>query len=45
MSKRFMKWFLAILLVLVAAVAIFLVNLIRFRPWSNNSGGRAITAS
>ena len=36
MFKRFLKWLLAIVAVLVVALAIFLVNLIWFRPWSLN---------
>ncbi len=36
MLKRVLKWFLGIFLVLVVAVAVFLVNLIWFRPWSLN---------
>lgn len=36
MFKRFLKWLLAIVAVLFVAVAIFLVNLIWFRPWGLN---------
>src|SRR6266545_3018564 len=36
MLKRILKWLGAITAVLVIAIAIFLVNLIWFRPWSLN---------
>jgi uncharacterized protein (DUF885 family) len=36
MFKRILKWLGAIIAVLVIAIAIFLVNLIWFRPWSLN---------
>src|SRR5947209_16091606 len=36
MFKRILKWAGAIILVLIVVVAIFLVNLIWFRPWSLN---------
>ena len=36
MLKRLFKWLLAITAVLVIVVAVFLVNLIWFRPWSLN---------
>ncbi|MGI8430971.1 MAG: DUF885 domain-containing protein [Chthoniobacterales bacterium] len=36
MFKRFLKWLLALAAILFLAVAIFLVNLIWFRPWSLN---------
>src|SRR4029450_10421659 len=36
MFKRILKWLGAITAVLVIAIAIFLVNLIWFRPWSLN---------
>jgi uncharacterized protein (DUF885 family) len=36
MFKRILKWFGAIIAVLLIAIAIFLVNLIWFRPWSLN---------
>ncbi len=36
MFKRILKWLLAIAAVLFVAAAIFLVNLIWFRPWSLN---------
>jgi uncharacterized protein (DUF885 family) len=36
MFKRVLKWFLAILVVVVITLAVFLVNLIWFRPWSLN---------
>src|SRR5215216_782683 len=36
MFKRMLKWFGAMIAVLVIAIAIFLVNLIWFRPWSLN---------
>src|ERR1044072_3307830 len=36
MLKRTLKWFGAIVAVLLIAIAIFLVNLIWFRPWSLN---------
>ncbi len=35
-SAHCLKWFLRILLILVVALAIFLINLIWFRPWSLN---------
>jgi len=36
MFKRILKWFFAILGLAVIALAIFLINLIWFRPWSLN---------
>ena len=36
MFRRILKWALRILTVLVVALAIFLINLIWFRPWSLN---------
>ncbi len=36
MFKRVLKWLGAIIVVLVIVVAIFLTNLIWFRPWSLN---------
>jgi uncharacterized protein (DUF885 family) len=36
MLKRLLKWFGAIVAVVVIAIAIFLVNLVWFRPWSLN---------
>ena len=36
MFKRILKWFFSIVLVAVIALAIFLINLIWFRPWSLN---------
>src|SRR5260370_6344932 len=36
MFKRILKWFFSILLLAVIALAIFLINLIWFRPWSLN---------
>src|SRR5437879_3404945 len=36
MFRRILKWTLRILALLVIAVAIFLINLIWFRPWSLN---------
>src|SRR6059036_3743566 len=36
MFKRVLKWLVAITAVVVIAIAIFLVNLIWFRPWSLN---------
>ncbi len=36
MLKRVFKWFGAILAVVVIAAAVFLINLIWFRPWSLN---------
>ena len=36
MLQRILKWFGAILAVVAIALAIFLVNLIWFRPWSLN---------
>jgi len=36
MFKRFLKWTLGILAILLVAASIFLVNLIWFRPWSLN---------
>jgi uncharacterized protein (DUF885 family) len=36
MFKRVLKWLGAIITVLVIAVAVFLINLIWFRPWSLN---------
>jgi uncharacterized protein (DUF885 family) len=36
MFKRVLKWFFSIILVLVVIIAVFLINLIWFRPWSLN---------
>ena len=36
MFKRILRWLGAITAVVVIAIAIFLVNLIWFRPWSLN---------
>ncbi len=36
MFKRILKWFGLILLLAIIALAIFLTNLIWFRPWSLN---------
>src|SRR6266704_5901479 len=36
MFKRILKWFFSIILLAVIALAIFLINLIWFRPWSLN---------
>src|SRR3984893_15829013 len=36
MFKRILKWFGVLILLAIAAVAIFLINLIWFRPWSLN---------
>src|SRR5207302_1457704 len=36
MFRRLLKWFLGILAVAVLIVALFLINLIWFRPWSLN---------
>src|SRR5215469_16154136 len=36
MLQRILKWFGAILAVVAIAIAVFLVNLIWFRPWSLN---------
>src|SRR5258708_13766869 len=36
MLKRILKWFFPIVLLAVIALAIFLINLIWFRPWSLN---------
>jgi uncharacterized protein (DUF885 family) len=36
MLKRILKWFGAIVAVVLIAIAIFLVNLVWFRPWSLN---------
>src|SRR2546430_15404217 len=36
MFKRIFKWFGAIIAVVAIAIAVFLVNLIWFRPWSLN---------
>ena len=36
MVKKTLKWLLAIVAVLLVAAAIFLINLIWFRPWSLN---------
>src|SRR2546430_6558967 len=36
MFRRILKWTLRILALLVIALAIFLINLIWFRPWSLN---------
>jgi hypothetical protein len=36
MLKRVLKWLGAIIAVVVIAVAVFLINLVWFRPWSLN---------
>ena len=36
MLKHVLKWFFSIVLLAVIAIAIFLINLIWFRPWSLN---------
>ena len=36
MFKRLLKWVLAIVVVAIIAIAIFLINLIWFRPWNIN---------
>src|ERR1700737_1214169 len=36
MFKRILKWFFSIVLLAVIMLAIFLINLIWFRPWSLN---------
>src|SRR5438105_6629093 len=36
MFKRILKWFFSIILVLIVVIAVFLINLIGFRPWSLN---------
>src|SRR6267154_1071111 len=36
MFKRILKWFFSIVLLAVILLAIFLINLIWFRPWSLN---------
>ncbi len=36
MFKRILKWSFSIILVLVVVIAVFLINLIWFRPWSLN---------
>jgi uncharacterized protein (DUF885 family) len=36
MFKRILKWFFSIVLVLIVVLAVFLINLIWFRPWSLN---------
>src|SRR5438445_11129988 len=36
MFKRILKWFFSIALLAIIALAIFLINLIWFRPWSLN---------
>jgi hypothetical protein len=36
MFKRLLKWILGIAAVLFVVLAVFLVNLIYFRPWSLN---------
>jgi uncharacterized protein (DUF885 family) len=36
MFKRVSKWFLGIVVVVVLVIAVFLINLIWFRPWSLN---------
>src|SRR5204863_9626021 len=36
MFKRILKWLGAIIAVVVIAIAVFLINLIWFRPWSLN---------
>src|SRR6266850_6294257 len=36
MFKRILKWFLGIVAVVLIVAAVFLINLIWFRPWSLN---------
>ena len=36
MFKRVLKWFFSIVLIVIVVLAIFLINLIWFRPWSLN---------
>ena len=36
MFKRVLKWILGIVAVAIIAIAIFLINLIWFRPWNIN---------
>ena len=36
MLKRILKWFLGVAAILLVALAVFLINLIWFRPWSLN---------
>src|SRR3954452_6075343 len=36
MFRRFFRWILGIVLILLVALAVFLINLIYFRPWSLN---------
>src|SRR3989441_3513963 len=36
MFKRILKWFFSIVLLVVIVIAVFLINLIWFRPWSLN---------
>jgi hypothetical protein len=36
MLKRVLKWLGAIITVVVIAIAVFLINLVWFRPWSLN---------
>jgi hypothetical protein len=36
MFKRVLKWFFGIMAVAVLVIAVFLINLIWFRPWSLN---------
>src|SRR3982750_4722616 len=36
MFRRFFRWILGIVLLLLVALAVFLINLIYFRPWSLN---------
>src|SRR3954454_10529984 len=36
MFRRFFRWILGIVLILLFALAVFLINLIYFRPWSLN---------
>src|SRR6266404_9962726 len=36
MFKRILKWFFSIVLLVVVVIAVFLINLIWFRPWSLN---------
>ncbi len=36
MLKRILKWLGAIIAVVVIAIAVFVINLVWFRPWSLN---------
>ena len=36
MFKRILKWLFSIILILIVVIAVFLINLIWFRPWSLN---------